>query len=387
MSVDRSRQPLSPALGMLGALVVCATAAPAQAPSGDASTSPTLMLSVTNFEGVPVEDVAVEVNRGGVATALRSNPFGQAIVPIDTPRDDVSARVTDPRFVAAAPIVQQTLTGPVMSFRVFAADAATLRGDERQAFVETLPDLLADRVANSPDAAVANSDATLTLAGLGLFLSDRPRPVVAAAAVAPPGAGGEDASDRPITAISTRLLGTRGDTVAGVLVYLLEMDPARRDVVTASWQRSDDTGLVLFEDVTPGAYYRLDVVPAESGFEGRSTVVRAVDGRAVTVPAMVLRGAGETLSGFVYEEDVPASGSLVVVMNRGGREVLRSATDDAGFFSMGPVPAGEKPVRVNVRRSTRDGVRAATVRVDPAAGDVLVPLDLLALPGAASAAR
>lgn len=342
----------------------------------DAPTSATLMVSVTNFEGVPVEDVAIDVRRAGTTTAVRSNAYGQAGVALDDPREAIEARVADARFVAGAPIVQQTLTGPVVSFRVFAADTASLAGAERQAYVDLLPEMLAERTRQEAALALVGTDQHLTLAGLSLFLADGP--IDRVAAPTPPPAATE--ADRPITAISTRLLGPRGDAVAGVLVNLVELDPQRRDLAVASWQRSDDTGLVLFEEVRPGAFYRLEVSPSESAFDARSTIVRAIDGRAVTVPPMVLRAPGQTLSGFVYVDDAPASASLVVLTDDSGREVLRSATDTAGFFSLGPVVGPGGPARLGVRRATRGGVQAATVRVDPAAGDVLVPLDLLAAP-------
>lgn len=336
------------------------------------------MVSVTNFEGVPQPDVTIGIRRAGATTAVRSNDYGQASVALDTAREAIEARVADGRFVAGAPIVQQTLTGPVMSFRVFPADARGLRGAEREAFVRELPDVLADAATTSSTLPLVNTDATLTPEGTSLFLSKRPHAVVAPA---PADTEADNTSaDGAITALSTRLLGPRGEAVAGVLVYMLQLDPARREVTTASWQRSDATGLVLFEDVVPGAYYRLMVAPAESGYEARSTIVRAVDGRAVTVPPLVLRAPGQTVSGFVYEDDVPASASLVVITDRDGREVLRAATDNAGFFSLGPVVESGAATRLGVRRSTREGVRSATVSVDPAAGDVLVPLDLLAAP-------
>lgn len=360
-------------MGLTMAMVCIFAGAMAAAQS---PTSPTMIVGAMDFEGLPLGNVQFRVS---IADEFHSEGHTDetGVLSVELPRENETIKVEliDSRY-QAMPAVRLS-DGPPhrVPFVLFHARVEDMSYLERLAFARLWPEVLA---AQAEELLATNDVATTESASLPV----PPSPVLVAAFLE--GTRREDSvplaarEDPETTAVlSARVVDAYGSPVDGQIVHLFAYDADLGRVRLAGYERTDERGIAVFEDLEPGRYYRAEA-EARDGRLARSSLIMAELYETHLLPAMVLRQPGEQLSGVIFSGNSPADETIVQTVAIGRTPALTTTTDQMGYFTLAPL-SGEE-VRVRILRMTPEGPRGATLRLEPGRTEHLVPFDIVALP-------
>lgn len=294
-------------------------------------TTPTLVLSVSEWNGLAARDLELSVApHGGTAELARTNQRGLATYRAPELTDGsptVSLPGKEGRLVLSGEAQRSSLRR--IYLRLFRADGdpEALRelGESAGDLYRTVRDLGGEDTAPPTE---------LTALRVFAFLQDQREEVPLS---------NEDYSDdgAPGTGLLTiRAIGDRGEDRSGVSLELFVYDRAERMVQYVTAERTNELGIAVFSGLDPDALYRVETARTE-GTPARTGILSVGADEDRTLPPLVLHPADRTVSGFLLFEEMPAAGFEVRSRSSLGQPVLSTTSDRSGFFVLGPLRPGD----------------------------------------------
>lgn len=322
----------------------------------------TLNIGATDYDGLPLEGVPFTVQStvpGSAETSktVRTDAYGQAEFALSDPAAVATVTLASMDYQAVQPVRTSDAGDRWLMFQLFRSDVERMRLAERAAFARQWAKVVSGRTPPS-----TGPGDPLPPEAVSAFLEQTRREIPE------PLTHPADSPTSP-GAFRVSVIDTQGQRIAGQVVYLFCFDPASNAVRPAGAARTDQYGTVYFDRAVPGLIHRAET--RSNAGEARSTLLRAKSGAMQRFPALVLRDPFEVLSGFVYNGSVPAPGTMVSTRPRPGSRDLSAITDEAGFFTLAPLPPGEQ--RFAILGNTSDGPRAATLTLEPGYEEYLIP--------------